>query len=170
MAPALTGKKLKEGWLTKQGGIIRNWKERWFILTDSQLVYFKDKDAIQPQALINLKQCTSIKGAEELLQKDYSFQLQTPDRTYFFLASSEQDKTEWINAIGRAIIGLSSVMVDDYDPNNPQSIENDAPKSTAAADKKASPATTASADRRSSTRYGKATGGNKQVYLGDDEL
>jgi hypothetical protein len=23
-------KAIKEGWLTKQGGIVRNWKRRWF--------------------------------------------------------------------------------------------------------------------------------------------
>ena len=31
----------KEGWLVKQGGSWKNWKRRWFVLSDSCLYYFK---------------------------------------------------------------------------------------------------------------------------------
>ena len=34
-----------EGWLLKQGGIIRNWKRRWAAIRGTQLLYFQDKDA-----------------------------------------------------------------------------------------------------------------------------
>eukprot|EP00736_Rhodelphis_marinus_P000260 Rmarinus@m.22836 len=171
--PSPPGKIVKSGWLTKQGGIVRNWKERWFVLTDTHLHYYKDKEASAPQASISLKQCTSIKGAEEVLQKEYSFQLQTPDRTFYFVASQESEKTDWINAIGRAIIGLSSVMVEDYDPNNPCSMENEQAASAAAAKEKAEKERekqSAEASRRSSTRYSKANTASRHAYLGDDDL
>ena len=31
----------KDGWLTKQGGSIKTWKKRYFILKDNILYYFK---------------------------------------------------------------------------------------------------------------------------------
>uniref|UniRef100_A0A3B3Q4N9 Dual adaptor of phosphotyrosine and 3-phosphoinositides n=1 Tax=Paramormyrops kingsleyae TaxID=1676925 RepID=A0A3B3Q4N9_9TELE len=33
----------KEGYLVKQGGIIKNWKTRWFTLNRNELKYYKDK-------------------------------------------------------------------------------------------------------------------------------
>lgn len=32
----------KQGWLTKQGGRMKNWRRRWFAIRDTQLVYYKD--------------------------------------------------------------------------------------------------------------------------------
>jgi cytohesin len=33
----------KSGWLTKQGGRVKTWKRRWFILSGNVLYYFKEK-------------------------------------------------------------------------------------------------------------------------------
>lgn len=34
-----------EGWLIKQGGFIKTWKQRWFILrNDKNLYYYKTKE------------------------------------------------------------------------------------------------------------------------------
>jgi hypothetical protein len=30
------------GWLTKQGGFIKNWKKRWFVLQGTKLHYYED--------------------------------------------------------------------------------------------------------------------------------
>ena len=31
------------GWLTKQGGLHKNWKKRWFSIRGSHMVYFNDQ-------------------------------------------------------------------------------------------------------------------------------
>lgn len=31
----------KEGYLTKLGGRVKNWKKRWFVLSDGKLYYYK---------------------------------------------------------------------------------------------------------------------------------
>eukprot|EP00744_Colponema_vietnamica_P007897 GILI01011307.1.p2 GENE.GILI01011307.1~~GILI01011307.1.p2 ORF type:complete len:235 (-),score=49.66 GILI01011307.1:101-700(-) len=43
-----------EGWLEKQGGRIKTWKERWFILSDNCLYYFKGPDEKTPQGFVPL--------------------------------------------------------------------------------------------------------------------
>lgn len=39
-----------QGDLTKQGHIMMNWKERWFILVEGQIFYFQKK----PQNIVSL--------------------------------------------------------------------------------------------------------------------
>ena len=37
----LQGDQKKEGYLTKLGGRVKNWKRRWFVLRDGKLYYYK---------------------------------------------------------------------------------------------------------------------------------
>lgn len=39
---------LKCGWLRKQGGFVKTWHTRWFVLKGDQLYYFKDEDETKP--------------------------------------------------------------------------------------------------------------------------
>ena len=45
---------LKEGWLLKQGGFVKNWKQRYFILNSGVCYYFTDPDANSPQGSFSL--------------------------------------------------------------------------------------------------------------------
>uniref|UniRef100_A0ACB8E9H2 Rho GTPase activating protein 24 n=1 Tax=Sphaerodactylus townsendi TaxID=933632 RepID=A0ACB8E9H2_9SAUR len=45
---------IKCGWLRKQGGFVKTWHTRWFVLKGEQLYYFKDEDETKP--LINEQQ------------------------------------------------------------------------------------------------------------------
>lgn len=46
---------VKEGWLSKQGGRVRNWKRRWFILNDNCLYYFEFTTDKEPKGIIPLE-------------------------------------------------------------------------------------------------------------------
>uniref|UniRef100_A0A673HB64 PH domain-containing protein n=1 Tax=Sinocyclocheilus rhinocerous TaxID=307959 RepID=A0A673HB64_9TELE len=35
---------LRCGWLRKQGGFVKTWHTRWFVLRGDQLYYYKDED------------------------------------------------------------------------------------------------------------------------------
>lgn len=35
---------IKEGWLLRKGFKLKRWKERYYVLTDAKLFYFKDKE------------------------------------------------------------------------------------------------------------------------------
>lgn len=65
-----------------------------------------------PRGVIYVNSCLSIKGAEDTLNKPNSFEITTndPDRM-FFIADTDKEKEDWINAIGRAIV-RSSVRLD----------------------------------------------------------
>lgn len=41
-------KAMKCGWLRKQGGFVKTWHTRWFVLKGDQLYYFKDEDETKP--------------------------------------------------------------------------------------------------------------------------
>eukprot|EP00727_Mastigamoeba_balamuthi_P007150 m51a1_g3055 hypothetical protein (837) ;mRNA; f:967981-971134 len=45
----------KKGWLTKQGGRVKTWKRRWFVLADNCLYYFRMQQDAEPCGLIPLE-------------------------------------------------------------------------------------------------------------------
>ncbi|XP_018621584.1 dual adapter for phosphotyrosine and 3-phosphotyrosine and 3-phosphoinositide isoform X3 [Scleropages formosus] len=55
----------KEGYLVKQGAIVKNWKMRWFTLNRNELKYFKDKMFDEPIRTLDLTACSAV-------QFDYS--------------------------------------------------------------------------------------------------
>lgn len=36
------------GWLRKQGGFVKTWHSRWFVLRGDQLHYYKDEEETKP--------------------------------------------------------------------------------------------------------------------------
>lgn len=45
---------IKQGYLTKQGHIIRNWKKRSFVLMRDELKYYKSETEKRPQGKIRI--------------------------------------------------------------------------------------------------------------------
>ncbi|TVC15233.1 Cytohesin-2 [Bagarius yarrelli] len=45
----------REGWLLKEGGRVKTWKRRWFILTDSCLYYFQYTTDKEPKGIVPLE-------------------------------------------------------------------------------------------------------------------
>ncbi|KAJ9520198.1 hypothetical protein QJQ45_030120 [Haematococcus lacustris] len=95
------------GWLTKQGEYIKSWRKRWFVLKQGKIMWFLD-DAVTadsvPRGVIDVNKCLSIKGAEDTINKAYAFEISTHTESMFFIAESEKEKEDWINAVGRAIV------------------------------------------------------------------
>ncbi|KAK6935738.1 Pleckstrin homology domain [Dillenia turbinata] len=112
----------RTGWLTKQGEYIKTWRRRWFVLKQGKLFWFKDSyisRVSKPRGVIPVSKCLTVKGAEDVLNKQYAFELSTSQDTMYFIADSEKEKEEWINAIGRSIVQHSRSVTDtevvDYD-------------------------------------------------------
>jgi len=117
---------LKAGYLTKEGGVRKNWKKRWFIVRhDYSVDYFADEKASQkkkpkPKGTMNLAGYHVIENVGESLLKavkdladkmgmdvselpkpkqypEFTFEVHHPRRRcYFIQASNKEEKDEWV--------------------------------------------------------------------------
>ncbi|XP_059934751.1 rho GTPase-activating protein 22 isoform X2 [Mesoplodon densirostris] len=113
--PHRPGPVLKAGWLKKQGSIMRNWQQRWFVLRGHQLFYYKDKDESKPQGFISLQgtQVTELLPGPEDPGK-HLFEISpggagerekvpANPEALLLMASSQRDMEDWVQAIRRVI-------------------------------------------------------------------
>ena len=110
-----------EGHLTKQSAWLKEWRKRYFVLKANQLHFMKTPTS-NPHGTIDLKECLTVKSAEEKTGKRHCFEVATPDATYFMYADTEKQKDEWIGAIGRAIVKFSGAF---SNPNADESSSDD---------------------------------------------
>ncbi|EMH74104.1 protein kinase, putative [Entamoeba histolytica HM-1:IMSS-B] len=77
-----TNKIIKEGFMVKRGHIVRNWLQRWFVLTNDILYYF-DEQKLHLKGYIPLAFGTITRSPE--MKKQPCFQLVSPlqNKTYF---------------------------------------------------------------------------------------
>ena len=105
-------KVLREGFLTKQGGRIRSWKKRWFVLLDAQVVlYYKDKPADSKtvaqggfsivKCSVELKESALLVSApvSMAVKKGATAPKQSANRTF---TMKGDDVVEWMSAIKKA--------------------------------------------------------------------
>mmetsp|Transcript_6135 Transcript_6135/g.24734 ORF Transcript_6135/g.24734 Transcript_6135/m.24734 type:complete len:557 (-) Transcript_6135:22-1692(-) len=87
---------VKQGYLTKKGAVVKNWKERYCILTASSLQYFKSSLAQEATGSVDLLQCT-VRRTEDM--EETLFELVTPTRTWMFKTKSKAACDEWVDVI-----------------------------------------------------------------------
>jgi hypothetical protein len=103
------------GWLNKQGEFIKTWRRRWFILKQGKIFWFMSDAVTQetiPRGVIDINKCLSIKGAEDTINKPFAFEVSTNSDSMFFIAETEKEKEDWINAVGRAIVKHSRSLLE----------------------------------------------------------
>ena len=89
---------LKEGYLTKQGHVRKNWKRRWFVLTKSQMSYHMEPGA-PAKGRIPLDNVT-ISLDTDALGKENCFGLFHGERKpYFMCAETPAEVVQWVKAI-----------------------------------------------------------------------
>merc|ERR1719408_1237805 len=104
---------LKEGWLVKQSKFLKEWRRRRFVLTSQYLCSFKNQGEYRnPTEAIRLRDCSTVKSAEEELRKDNCFRVDSQERSFYLIADSAQEKEAWIGHIGRAMIKPTMLMDD----------------------------------------------------------
>jgi len=112
----------KEGWLEKQSRFLKTWRKRWFVLEGNILYSFKkEKVYSNPTEVIDLKVFSSVKSSEEYTNRSHSFDVYSKETSFSMVASSSNEKEDWIRNIGRAIItSRSGWQSNDY-PNDSDS-------------------------------------------------
>ncbi|XP_077980682.1 cytohesin-2-like isoform X2 [Glandiceps talaboti] len=114
----------KEGWLLKQGGRVRNWKRRWFILTDNCLYYFEYTTDKEPRGIIPLENLLVKEIDSKESRKPWCFELFSSDgkevikacktdadgkvvegrhQVYRMSAASQEEREDWIKSIQASI-------------------------------------------------------------------
>ncbi|XP_031563612.1 dual adapter for phosphotyrosine and 3-phosphotyrosine and 3-phosphoinositide-like isoform X2 [Actinia tenebrosa] len=97
----------KEGYLTKLGGTIKNWKTRWFVLIKNELKYYKSKGDKEPIRSLDLEECHEV-AKEDSVGKANCFRIVMPSRTFYCFANSSQEAEEWIKMLQWKLENLSS--------------------------------------------------------------
>jgi len=98
----------KMGFLTKRGHIVRNWKKRWFVLTDNKLYYFRSRQDDTHAGIVNLKNC-AVHIIDNHPSKKFCFEIITPIGIPFIMsASNKQDMDEWIRSIKKVVDELEN--------------------------------------------------------------
>jgi len=97
----------KDGFLTKQGGSIKTWKKRWFVLKDGTIYYFKSQKDLEQTGEIKLETTTKCSNEGKKKGKVY-FSVATQNRKYMIHADTEASANQWVEVINKAIENLSN--------------------------------------------------------------
>lgn len=87
-----------EGWMAKQGHLVRNWKNRWFRLQGRRMYYYARDGLIKAKGVINMVDGTDV-IIEERYPKPFCFTILTPTKRFVLQAGDEDEMEEWIAAI-----------------------------------------------------------------------
>jgi len=97
----------KDGFLTKQGGSIKTWKRRWFVLKNDTLYYFKTQKDTEQKGEIKLEKtssCNPEPGLRTGKKKNrFYFSVGTSTRTFLMFSDSEETMKQWVDRISKAI-------------------------------------------------------------------
>ncbi len=93
---------IKEGVLFKQGGQIKTWKQRWMVLREHQLYYYKSAADKEPLGVIPLA------NSKITLTDKTSFEVLTGKRNFFLRGNSKAEADSWIDALVAAASAVSS--------------------------------------------------------------
>jgi hypothetical protein len=102
-------KPYKEGYLTKQGAKVKNWKRRWFVLYKTQLAYFDGPSGSarrERKGYILLKEVLpgSVHPVDEtMFGKPNTFQVETRERTFYLQGDTVDLMDDWLDSILQSI-------------------------------------------------------------------
>merc|ERR1711974_288398 len=98
----------KKGFLTKQGGRVRTWKKRWFVLTNNNLYYFRsEQDEKNPLGWIPLENLT-ITIDKKVSQSKYGLVIQSSIPGKMIKSCKLQDGQTVPGSHSRFVIAASS--------------------------------------------------------------
>jgi RAC serine/threonine-protein kinase len=159
---------LQEGWLTKEGGTIKNWKKRWCILQDNKITYYEKKGGKQ-RGYIPLRVMEKVQPLNYKKKKN-CFEIQTPDRNYHMFSSSQEVMQNWVDILNAELAKLHGST--SSSSLGASSSAADAAPSTSASS--SSPASSSSSSASSSSSHSSsssshANGAQEKVKVNDFE-
>ncbi|XP_078358287.1 uncharacterized protein LOC144643040 isoform X1 [Oculina patagonica] len=92
----------KCGWIRKEGGTFKTWRDRYIILHKGCLYYYNDSQSTTTAGKFSLSGYRLSPAPEKASKYQWTFKLvhlQPEKRTYYFAAYSEKEMTEWMESI-----------------------------------------------------------------------
>lgn len=95
--------KIREGPLYKRSKFLKEWRERWIVLTSNYIYTFASKNLDEVTDIIDLKE---IKSYKSYLRKDEEmippgFKVRSADDMYYFCAKNCNEKWSWLVSLER---------------------------------------------------------------------
>jgi len=111
----------KEGYLTKEGYTVKNWKKRWFVLGKDTLNYYKNNKSLKKvQGVISVRDIQKVEIAAQYKKKQDVLLITTPRRTYYAFAESKAQVDEWRSVLDDQINNANKKSEEiNQDPNEP---------------------------------------------------
>ncbi|EDQ88978.1 uncharacterized protein MONBRDRAFT_8528 [Monosiga brevicollis MX1] len=104
-----------QGYATKQGGKVKSWQRRWFILrVDGSLTYAKEGSLTEPKGVIDIKANTELhtpgacnwgkeEGAPATASEQQRFAVVAGDRVYRMFCDTPQEAAVWASKLKQVI-------------------------------------------------------------------
>jgi len=90
-----------QGWMMKQGGLVKSWKRRYFVLkTNRVLNYYESDNSSMVKGSIELNKVIGVERKQKKM-----LDLVTPKRTWSFACVSTKVRDEWVANISN-VAGL----------------------------------------------------------------
>ncbi|XP_011403730.1 PREDICTED: leucine-rich repeat extensin-like protein 5 [Amphimedon queenslandica] len=92
---------LKQGKMVKKGHKVQTWKERWFVLTSTNLIYYESLENRIQKGFITINLNTKVDTLPAAKGRNYLFQVidGITQRPYHICAPDPQMQKDWIEAI-----------------------------------------------------------------------
>ncbi|XP_021374846.1 pleckstrin homology domain-containing family A member 1-like [Mizuhopecten yessoensis] len=97
--PAYRLPAIKTGFAVKQGGMRKNWKRRYFVLTEQNILYFSSKKAKEPLGLIPRTDVQEVKISTKHPNRDNLYEIVTHKRTFYIQCDNPEEMVSWIEVI-----------------------------------------------------------------------
>jgi hypothetical protein len=89
-----------KGWLFKKGRVAKNWKRRWFMLSQDTLHYYKSNDDSSDwKGAIDIDQMTLASQNEEDEDGKFYFMVKTKGQVLELYTDSDEARLRWMDAI-----------------------------------------------------------------------
>ncbi|KAJ1889206.1 hypothetical protein LPJ66_008159 [Kickxella alabastrina] len=98
-----------EGFLYKKsgGGASKTWNKRWCVLRSQALLIYKRFSEDKLKRIVRVEEIVDVRTIERR-NHSFVFEIETPDRSFFFEASSEQEMLSWIGRIRSVVTAFNN--------------------------------------------------------------
>ena len=99
-----------EGWLHKQSRFLRQWRQRFAVLTSTHfLTYDKEENKGEPTEALLLKHCFGVKSCDDETGKPHSFRVDYSGKAFYFFCTTKTEKDKWIGSISKALFKVFEI-------------------------------------------------------------